>query len=155
LGRSAYYSRQPYETLAATLRDEGRVEDEADIRFFGRDIERDRASSFWWIWLTVLRSVIGYGYGYRVFRCPCWIAIFTAIGAIPLAIGGPTTYAPAMRVLSAVFYSFVLLVPIPSLETLIHVPPYAAWVYVYLFVHRIIGFLLGGFLVAAIAGLTG
>jgi uncharacterized protein YjbI with pentapeptide repeats len=59
LGR---YASQPYDRLASVVQNQGNVTLATRIRYSGRERERDEAKGARWTWLTVIRSLIGYGY---------------------------------------------------------------------------------------------
>lgn len=160
------YSPQPYEQLAAVLRQAGEVERANRILHNGR--ERARKSAWSWrqplktIWgfpravgLFLLKITIGYGIGLRFFYALIWVGLFTAIGWWML---GPdpvgTTAVKLTGSLEKGFYSFDQLLPIIELDKRFSDVNLPEPVATYFRVHRFFGFLLGAFITAGIAGLT-
>src|SRR5207253_1974950 len=97
LERDTAYFPQPYEQLADVFRKAGEPERATDILYASRERARQKAKEepfelFWLLarrgpsWryfgMTLLKWTIGYGLGYRYFRCLIWIALFITIGAI-------------------------------------------------------------------------
>jgi hypothetical protein len=148
--RLTYYTPQPYYQLASVVESQGNVPLATAIRYSGRDAERKEARGLSWIWLTILRSLIGYGY------YPQW-AIFWALalvlgGAVVMRISeeGPRNGMPY-----GVAYSFDLLLPIIRLrEKHYQIDLQTWWARYYFYGHKVMGYVLASFLIAAISGLT-
>jgi len=106
---------------------------------------------------------IGYGLGNRYFRVLWWVGGLTLLGTFLLIVAGQ--HSPA-RWPSLFFASLDQLLPIITLnkahDVLIFgdssasppVPPQAAWVQFYFYLHMIVGWVLGSFIVAGLTGLT-
>jgi hypothetical protein len=169
-------SSQPYEYLASRLGEAGQPYEAADILYAARERQRHKA------WLTVddhgnrkrrewlralglwmLRATIGYGLGNRYFRVLWWVFGLTLVGALILIFPGSSSFEHSFQPFVA---SFDQLLPIVRLDKAhdvlvfgdlsatpqIEPPPY--WVRGYFYAHKIFGWVLGGFLVAGLAGLT-
>jgi hypothetical protein len=156
LGRDNSYSPQPYEYLANVFRAAGEPAKADRIRYESR--ERDRAEAWQqgdyarWFGLTLLKWGIGYGLGVRYFLALWWIVVFTLIGAVALWISrqGPQGM-PAKTILS-----LDLLLPIVQLDPA-HSQLEASLtgaVKQYFYAHKLVGWVLASFLIAALAGLT-
>ena len=156
LGRDVSYSPQPYEYLANVFRAAGESSKADRIRYESR--ERDRAEAWQqedyarWLGLTLLKWGIGYGLGVRYFLALWWIVVFTLIGAVALQI---SRQGPKGLTAKAVF-SLDLLLPIVQLDAAHsqHEASLAGGVKHYFYAHKLVGWVLASFLVAALAGLT-
>jgi hypothetical protein len=156
LGRDLSYSPQPYEYLANLFRAAGEPAKADRIRYESR--ERDRAEAWQqgdyarWFGLTLLKWGIGYGLGVRYFLALWWIVVFTLIGAVALRI---SRQGPQGLSAKAVF-SLDLLLPIVQLDSA-HNQLEASLtgaVKQYFYAHKLVGWVLASFLIAALAGLT-
>ena len=169
-------SAQPYEQLACLFRETGEPYKGADILYAAKERRRRNAWSTvegvghakrreWLrtLGLSMLCWTIGYGLGHRYFRSLWWVAGFTLLGTMVLMVFGSycsTNWVPLF------FASFDQLLPIITLDkahdTLIfgdtlaipYVAPQPYGVRIYFYVHKILGWVLGAFLVAGLAGLT-
>jgi uncharacterized protein YjbI with pentapeptide repeats len=156
LGRDLSYSPQPYEYLANVFRAAGESPKADRIRYESR--ERDRAEAWQqqdyarWFGLTLLKWGIGYGLGVRYFLALWWIVVFTLIGALALRISrqGPEGLS------AKTIFSLDLLLPIVQLDAA-HTQleaTLAGGVKHYFYAHKLVGWMLASFLIAALAGLT-
>lgn len=169
LGLDQPFSPQPYEHLAAVLRQAGETEKANRILYAGRERARKSAWSPLrplknvrgiprWLGLGLLKVSIGYGIGYRFFYALFWVLLLTALGVYTL--GGETVGAPgaeAVRLTSWVdkaVYSFDQLLPIIELNHNFSDVALPESVEHYFYWHRLLGFLLGTFIAAGVAGLT-
>jgi hypothetical protein len=156
LARDPSYSPQPYEYLATVFRAAGESSKANRIRYESR--ERDRAEAWKqedygrWFGLTLLKWGIGYGLGLRYFLALWWIVVFTLIGTIALRV---TRQGPDGLSAKAVF-SLDLLLPIVQLDAAHNQleAALAGWVKHYFYAHKLVGWVLASFLIAALAGLT-
>ena len=173
LARDPSASPQRYEQLARFFRQAGEPHKANDILYEARERRRrmtfskvddhGQAKSRDWregLALWMLRSTVGYGLGSRYFRVLRWAGGLTLLGALLLICFGqhPLSSWPSL-----VFASLDQLLPIITLdkahEALIFGdtsgnPGAPYWVQVYFYVHKIIGWVLGSFIVAGLAGLT-
>jgi len=158
LARAEPYTPQPYQQCAKVLREMGHPEVATDVLYAGRERERREAfrtgNNPHATGLTLLKWVIGYGYGSRLLWRPLgWVAAFTAVGTAALYIAGMPNELAGSAVAPA-FFSFDLLLPIIQL----HEPHYqivleGAAKY-YFAIHKLMGYVLASFLIAGLAGLT-
>jgi hypothetical protein len=98
--------------------------------------------------MTLLKWTIGYGLGYRYFRCLWWVGGFTALGVVILLFA-----RSSMNWEETIIYSFQKLLPFAKLEKFdsIKLDGLAKW---YFYVQQLVGYLLAAFLAAGLAGLT-
>jgi hypothetical protein len=149
LGKQEAYAPAPYHQLATVLRNQGRPDIADEVLYAGRERERSQSSS--WpdcIWLTANKLVIGYGY--HVERALIWIAGFLLAGIAALQISGE---GRKNGMPFGIAYSFDMLLPIIRLREK-HYQIDLGWVRYYFYVHKIMGYVLGAFLIAGLSGLT-
>ena len=165
LDRDPSPARQPYQQLASVLRVAG-YPDRADTVLYAAR-ERERVAT----WrqrryltatgLELLRWTIGYGltprFPRRVLACT---AVLTALGALVLSLP-PSKAGDIHSLMWRVFASLDQLLPILRLDSefgnFFNDPTrqnLAFWQHGYFVLHKLLGFLLGSFVVAAVAGLT-
>ena len=101
--------------------------------------------------MSLLNWTIGYGYGYRYFRSLIWVLGITFLGAIIL---GTTLAGPDFTLLRRLAYSFDLLLPIVELDKRHSLEAIDGWARYYFYVHELLGYVLGSFIVAGLAGIT-
>jgi hypothetical protein len=145
------YSRQPYEQLAHVLQTQGEIARATAAHFAEREHDRNRSNQPYsvYVWLTVLKITIGYGYYPQL--ALVWVGFFILLGAFVLRVSGegakhdmPWGFA----------YSFDMLIPFIRLrESHYRVEIASRWRY-YFYFHRIMGWVLASFLVAGLSGLT-
>lgn len=154
------FSVQPYEQLATVLRQVGRPDDATQVLFAGKDQELAHTGFPQDVFLFLDREFVGYGYYpyYALF----WTLLMMAIGAFVINATGERARltraaapdAPQPFPLKGWVYSFDMLVPLVTLykpDDDLHLRGFAQY---YFWVHRLVGFALASFLVAAISGLT-
>ena len=168
------YSPQPSEHLASVLRQAGHPEKANLILYASRERARERAGGLaadWsirhplrslrrisrWIGLSLLKWSIGYGIGDRYFRAIVPALALTLFGIFMLGTGpvGQAGSARSTTLYDKLAYSFDELLPIMELDpafSKVELPQ--GMVEYYFFFHRAVGFLLGSFIAAGIAGLT-
>jgi hypothetical protein len=141
------HSPQPYLQLANVFKVAG-LDAEADqVHIWGRDAARLQANWVSWPWETIQWGLIGYGY--RKWLAFVWIGFFLVVGWIVVRRSHV-----ARKHHFGFTYSFDMLLPIVRLREAHYKTelelPYRA----YFYFHRIIGYLLGLLLLAALSGLT-
>ncbi len=162
LGRDPHFAHQPYRQLAGVMRAMGDPERAEAVLYAARERERTEA---WkrddyleaaWLWL--LKVLIGYGIGSGLFRVFYWVVGFTLIGMLVLSFSREARDNGVAWMFGA---SLDHLLPIVSLNKEFDDffnDPYRerlnGWQLAYFAVHALFGFLLGSFVVAALAGLT-
>jgi len=156
LEKNGSYSPQPYEQLASVFRAAGHTTKSNDILFASREGARGQSSGFKWLGLSLLKVAIGYGLGTRYFWALRWVALFTILGAVVHWLGSGTASDP--DVFRLLWLSFDQLLPVVTLDAdhanLVSDGVLERWALAYFYLHKLLGWLLGSFLVAGLAGLT-
>src|SRR4029079_15115545 len=101
LGRLPNYVRQPYDQLASIVQSQGNSELATAIRYSSRDRERSEATGGGWLWLTILKWVIGYGY--YPYMAIFWAIALVIMGALVLRVSGE---GPRNKMPYGLSYSF-------------------------------------------------
>ena len=158
------YSPTPYSQLAAVLTAYGDRDAANQIRYLGRERERDDAWYYGrygtWLYLTFLKMFVGYGIGPYNFIAPClWIAILSTIGAMFL------WQLPEARTENRTWWwslgaSFSRMLPVEINKEFTNFfdgpfrPRFDGWQTTMLYTLRIVGWVLAATILAAFAGLT-
>ena len=151
LNKQKKYSPQPYEQLASVLRKSGHVSMAHSILYAGRERKRkETATGLNWFGLTILKYVIGYGYGYRIFNSFIWVIFFGGIGTILLRINKE---GKKRNIGWCIFYSLDLILPIIKLDERHYKIELEGFARYYYYFHIVIGFILASFVAAGISGL--
>jgi hypothetical protein len=145
--KSGEHSPQPYLQLANVFKVQV-FDDQVDqIHIWERDAAWEQANWMSWPWETLKWGLIGYGY--RKWLAFVWIGVFLVLGWIIVRRS-----KVARKHHFGFTYSFDMLLPIVRLREAHYTTelelPYRA----YFYFHRIIGYLLGLLLLAALSGLT-
>jgi hypothetical protein len=149
LGRFDRYAPQPYDQLASVVQSQGNSTLATSIRYSGRERERSKATGRAWVWLTALKWVIGYGY--YPYIAMYWVIGLVMAGAIILRVSGE---GPRNGMPYGLAYSFDMLLPIIQLRKRHSDIDLQAWPRYYFYGQRIMGWVLGSFLIAGLSGLT-
>ncbi len=150
LKKQPLYSPQPYEQLASVLRKAGQQDKANEILYAASERVRDGARWSRWLWLTMLKIFIGYGY--RVLtRISFWAFTFTVLGIIVLRASAE---GPAHGMPYGIFYSLDTLLPIIEIRKYHSGVDLSGWARYYFYFHKLMGWLLASFLVAGLSGLT-
>jgi hypothetical protein len=156
LAKDVSYSPQPYYHLAEVLNKMGHSEKANAILFASKERERKEAGKsghFWkWVGLGLLNLTIGYGFGARYFRSLIWVGALTIIGIFIIG----TVETGEMRSASIVNkfgFSLHMVLPIIRLNDLYKLD-FGGWQLYYFYFHKIMGFMLGSFVVAGLSGIT-
>jgi hypothetical protein len=154
LARDPSYAPQPYEQLAAVFRVAGEPAKADDILYESRERARKEAADLWrWLGLNLSWLTIGYGLGLGYFRTLWWVLCFTLLGTAVLVWHGQ---GPE-RLSAKAFFSLDRLLPRLLELDKTHDKVEARLTgsaRCYFYLHRMIGFVLAGFLLAGLAGLT-
>jgi hypothetical protein len=170
LGRDDSFSPQPYRQLVGVFREAGADGKANEVLYALRERERQEA---WrrqeygqWVGLTLSWGLVGYGLGARLLLHPLfWIILFTVAGTYVLWSGsanlrGKTAlWAGAKRksVGWCAWASFDEIIPLIELDqehTKFINEELTGWRRSYFYLHRIMAYVLGSFVVAGLAGLT-
>jgi hypothetical protein len=160
LRRDPTFTPQPYRQLASVFREAGADGKANEILCELREREREEAwrqqNYVQWFKLSALKWVIGYGIGGGSFRALFWAGLFTLFGAWVLWSGSGMIRATKSRTW-CVWASLDEILPIVQLdqehEALIN-EGLEGWRLYYFYVHRVVAFILGSFVIAGLAGLT-
>jgi hypothetical protein len=147
------YSPEPYQQLAAVLRNQGYLGIADEILYAGKKRETEAAASWRWIELTTSRAFIGYGY--YLFRSLYWALAFVALGTTLLWLSHEGwRISRRYNFFYGAIYSFDLLLPIIKLREAHYDIDLHGWIRYYFYLHKIMGYVLAGFLAAGLTGLT-
>jgi hypothetical protein len=162
LKRDPGFTHQPYWQLASVLRSQGDTK-EADAVL---QADKDRELSESWqgreyiksAGLGLLALTIGNGIGSAIFRVLYWVAGFTVVGAVVLTASAAARQKGFIWSLAASLDQLLPIVQLnkefgdffddPKRERL------KTWQIAYFAAHAVVGYLLGSFVVAALAGFT-
>jgi len=157
LAKEKDYSPQPYSQLASILLAMGHSEKANTVLHASKKRERKDAwnSGNWlkWFGFTLLNITIGHGYGARYFRSLIWVLAFTMIGAYVISTANLTTLT-LPSVWDKIYFSLDRLLPIIELNEGYKIQGVTGWQIYYFYFHELMGFLLGSFVVAGLAGVT-
>ena len=154
LEKQPCYSPQPYQQLANVLLKAGHRERADEILYAGR--ERERKSTHGWarVWMGLLNGTIGYGY--KTWRSLEWAVLAVFVGMDVLILHG--ILCPHQIVVKGIpeefAYSLDMLLPGVQLSKQHFDIVLDGWIKYYFYVHRLIGVVLGSFLIAGLSGLT-
>ncbi|QPJ64650.1 MAG: hypothetical protein G3M78_04290 [Candidatus Nitrohelix vancouverensis] len=145
------YTPQPYQEAAKVLRKAGFEAEASEILYTGRERERQELSHSFGkkIWLLLMDALIGYGY--KIERSLISIGVMIALGWL-ISLG-----AGLVRLKGGVWvfwFSLGRLLPIIRLDDEHSKFQLHGIVKYYFYVHHIVGFVLGSFLLAGLSGLT-
>jgi hypothetical protein len=145
------YSPQPYEQLASVLLKMGYKDEANAILYASKERERIEAASDWKrrVWLELLNLFIGYGY--RIYLAVLWSLGFILVGVVVLRLSGQ---GPANNMPYGVVYSLDMLLPIVRLRESNYKIELAGPARYYFYFHRLMGYVLGSFLIAGLSGLA-
>jgi hypothetical protein len=95
------------------------------------------------------------GYGYYLFRSLYWALGFLVLGSALLWLSGEgRRISRHYNFLYGVVYSFDLLIPIIKLRDKHYDIDLNGWIRYYFYFHKMMGYVLAGFLAAGLTGLT-
>ena len=149
LGKQAAYTPAPYQQLAAILREQGRSDDADEILYAGKERERAQSSSLHYLWLSVNKLFIGYGY--HVWWTLLGVAVLLLAWVLFLWFSGE---GRKHGMPYGFIYSFDMLLPIIRLREKHYKIDLIGCVRYYFYLHKIMGFVLASFLIAGLSGLT-
>ena len=153
LAKQPQFSSQPYHRIESMLLDSGNGLAASAVGYARRDRERKQA----WqdgefgtaIFLTFSKCVIGYGY-------QSWLSIGWALGFVVLgaAVFRRTRAAKSENMPFGFAYSFDMLLPLVKLRDKHYRIEIGGLARYYFYAHKLIGWLLGFFIVAALSGIS-
>lgn len=152
LNKQTPYAPEPYQQLAAVLRNEGHPDTADEVLYAGK--ERERVQSPFLSYVTLTASKWFIGYGYHLFRSVYWILGFVGVGTLALWISGEgRRISRHYNFLYGVVYNCDLLLPIIKLRDKHYDIDLHGWIRYYFYVHKLMGYVLAGFLAAGLSGL--
>jgi len=149
LAKQKQYSPQPYRTLAGVLRASGYPEKARAILYAGDMRAWQGETGLVW-WYDAMRWAI-IGFGVYPERSALWILVLVPLGAIVFGFE-PTVRLRSMRPVDRLIYSFDALLPFITLRQEHNSFDLQAWPKYYLYVHKVMGYVLIAFLLAALTG---
>jgi hypothetical protein len=144
-----HYTPEPYDKLASVVRSQGDGTLATAILYSGRERERSESKGEYWVWLTILSWMIGYGY--YLHRAIWWVLCLVVVGAAVMRRSGE---GPRNGMPFGLAFSFDILLPIIRLRDRHYQIDLQSWARYYFYVHKIMGYILASFLIAGLTGLT-
>ena len=149
LAKQPQYSPQPYRTLSDVLRSAGYADKAKQVLYAGSLREWHGATGLDWWWQAMRWAFIGFGLYPQ--RAGIWILVLVPLGAVIFGFD-PAVRLRAMRFIDRLFYSFDALLPFVTLRIEHGVFDLQAWPKYYLYFHKVMGYVLIAFLLAALTG---
>ncbi len=162
LKRDSTFSPQPYETLADLFRELGYPSQANTILYAARERTRREA----WerrqyrpelgraVGLMLMKLTIGYGLGSRYFLVIFWFLGLTLLGFLLLLYSCEESTRSWVEMTWASLDQALPVVTLNKDHEKLILGSCCSWVLAYFYVQKLIGFILGGFLVSGLAGLT-
>ncbi|HEX6161415.1 MAG TPA: hypothetical protein VF111_14665, partial [Thermoanaerobaculia bacterium] len=147
LGAQDQFSVQSYLQLASAFRHAGLEERAVDFQYAARERERVNTTGLKYLALTFSKALTGYGFRYE--RSLLWVILFVICGWVVLHFTGQSRQG---NTVIGVAYSLDMFLPIVQLRKAhqdVDLNPPARY---YFYVHRLAGFVIGTFVLAALAG---
>ena len=101
------------------------------------------------LWLAIQKRLIGYGY--RVHWAAAWVALVWLLGIVVLALSGENK---RNNIPWGFSYSLDMLLPVIKLRDKHYDIDLDGWARYYFYAHKLAGYVLVGFLIAGLSGLT-
>ena len=150
LAKQRQYSPQPYRTLADVLRAAGFPAKAKEVLYAGYLRELRELTGLAWFWQGMRWAIIGFGLYPQ--RSALWILFLVPLGAIVFAFE-PQVRLRSMRAIDRLIYSLDALLPFVTLRSEHNAFDLQAWPKYYLYFHKIMGYVLIGFLLSALTSL--
>ncbi len=151
LSRQWNFSAQPHWQLAEVLRKTGYVDEANEMAYNAKEFERANASTSLMTWLGLTAQSLSVGYGYKPYRSVLLVIFFVGLGAYVFS-RAPEGRAQGIRY--GFVYSFDMLLPLVKLREKHYDIDIVGKARYYLYFHKIMGFVLAGFIVAGLSGIT-
>ncbi len=149
LAKQPQYSPQPYRTLSDVLRAAGYSDKAKEVLYAGNLRQWHDSTGFAWVWDTLRWAIIGFGLYPQ--RAGLWILFLVPLGAIVFGFD-PAIRLRTMRFVDRLIYSFDALLPFVTLRAEHNAFDLQAWPKYYLYFHKVMGYVLIAFLLAALTG---
>jgi len=156
LEKQKTFSPGSYHQLASALERIGQSDKANDVRYAGKERERNervRFSKSWWA-MSLLNWTIGYGYGARYFRSLYWVSALTVVGAGVYVSSISAMPMNLSMVASSLVYSLDMLLPIVTLNESHKLDQLSHGYAYYFYLHKVMGYVLASFLIAGLSGLS-
>ncbi|MBI4797780.1 MAG: hypothetical protein HY794_03385 [Desulfarculus sp.] len=155
LAKQKEYSPQPYEQCAKVLREAGQAGKANRVLFAGKVRERQEAwkhNKWRWAGLWVLQAFIGHGLGAYMFLSLIWVLGLALAGTYVIHQWPPAQ--PGLGWPASLAYSLDMLLPFVKVAKAHESIVPTGWAAFYFYFHKLMGWLLGFFVVAGLTGLT-
>ncbi len=149
LAKQPVYSPQPYRSLSDVLKSSGYPEKAKQVLYAGSLREWGNSSGVAWVWQGMRWAIIGFGLYPQ--RAGWWILFLVPLGAIIFGFD-PSVRLRQMRFIDRLIYSFDALLPFVTLRAEHNSFDLQAWPKYYLYFHKVMGYVLIAFLLAALTG---
>jgi hypothetical protein len=149
LAKQPLFSPQPYRALSDVLRAAGFADTAKQVLYAGNMREWHNATGIAWVWQAMRWAIIGFGLYAQ--RAGIWILVLVPLGAIIFGFD-PAVRLRAMRFVDRLIYSFDALLPFVTLRIEHGAFDLQAWPKYYLYFHKVMGYVLIAFLLAALTG---
>jgi hypothetical protein len=147
LAKQPLYSPQPYRTLADVLRAAGYADKAKAVLYAGSLRDWHGSSGLDWLWQAMRWAIIGFALYPQ--RAGIWILVLVPLGAVIFGFD-PSVRLRAMRFVDRLIYSFDALLPFVTLRIEHGAFDLQAWPKYYLYFHKVMGYVLIAFLLAAL-----
>jgi hypothetical protein len=151
LAKQRQYSPQPYQTLASVLRAAGFPAKAKEVLYAGYMREWHQSTGLIWFWQAMRWAIVGFGLYPQ--RSAIWILILVSLGAIIFSFE-PQLRLRAMRPIDRLIYSLDALLPFVTLRKEHDSFDLQSWPKYYLYFHKVMGYVLIAFLLAAVTSLA-
>jgi uncharacterized protein YjbI with pentapeptide repeats len=151
LAKQPKYSSQPYEQLASVFQRAGYKDRANAILYRSKERERTDPATAWPDRVALFLLNIFIGYGYYLWLAGLWSLIFIAIGVVVLWKSGQ---GRAHGMPYGIVYSLDMLLPLVRLREANYKIELNGWARYYFYFHRLMGYVLGSFLIAGLTGLV-
>ncbi len=149
LAKQPKYSPQPYRTLAEVLRGAGFPDKAKQVLYAGALREWRGLSGLAWFWQGLRWAIIGFGLYPQ--RSAIWLLVLVPLGALIVGFE-PQVRLRRMRLVDRLIYSLDALLPFVTLRQEHSAFDLQAWPKYYLYFHKVMGYVLIGFLLSALTG---
>jgi hypothetical protein len=149
LAKQPQYSPQPYRTLSDVLKAAGYADKAKEVLYAGSLREWHNATGIAWVWQAMRWAIIGFGLYPQ--RAGLWILVLVPLGAIIFGFD-PAVRLRQMRFVDRLVYSLDTLLPFVTLRSEHNSFDLQSWPKYYSYLHKVMGYVLIAFLLAALTG---
>jgi hypothetical protein len=152
LGKQDAYSPQPYAQLASVLQRSGQPEKARWVQFEGKYRERSEAS--WLRWLGLSIEMLLTGFGLYPWIAGGWALLLIVVGTVLLRHDS-CPHLEHFTLSDRIVYSIDMLLPVVELKKGNYEFDLYSWPKYYFYIHKVMGYVLVGFVIASIGGMPG